>query len=66
MQAVLTIIEVAGSFGWVGLFYPEKKNTRLRRLLFAAGGRHDGGADNYTAQNRNVFALIFIALYCNV
>lgn len=37
MQAVLTIIEVTGSFWWVGLFYPEKQNIRQRKLLFVAG-----------------------------
>ena len=49
-----------------GIVLPRKEEYSAEETAVRGGGRHDGGADNYTAQNRNVFALIFIALYCNV
>ncbi len=72
MQAVLTIIEVGGSFWWVGLFYPEKQNIRPRRLLFAAGA---GTMAVLTIIQRGIamysrwyllFCIVFCSLTCFV
>lgn len=37
LQAIITVIEIAGSFVWVRMFYPERKEDLIHRAVYVAG-----------------------------
>ena len=37
LQVIITVIEIAGSFVWVRMFYPERKEDLIHRAVYVAG-----------------------------